>query len=754
MYLVNMKKYLLVFLGFILIFPLQYSAQTFPLPSPTFGPAFLQSEVATIEVFLESEDWDYILHPDNEQSNVEHPATFIYTSVAGSDTMYNVGFRLRGNTSRAAGKKSFKVSMNTFVTGQKWNGLEKLNLNGEHNDPSIMRARMVWELMRSQDMVAPRYSHVELYVNGEYRGLYLNLEHVDENFLAKRFVNPFGKLWKCTYPADLSYNGSDGEDYMYPHEWDDTRVYDLKLCGTGMNGDPTGEDYSAIAELATILHEVSTDNLKCEIEQVFDVSSFLKLAALEILVGHWDNYFGNMNNYYLYERPEDGKLMMFTYDVDNTLGVQWWGDYANQNPFDYSPTDFRPLYDRLMEVEEYRDMLGAFINAALEDGFNGPDWAVRGNELIALCTPAALNDTYRTLDYGFDNNDFLQSVSTAWGGHISNGIAPYVLERTNSITSQINLDNQLRSLQAYAKTPVHNDTLTIYAETYGSPSYLNATIFPNNASSFTSPLSEIEPGLWRVDVALTGVTSTEWIVNATYENNVSLPTVINSPCTPGKAWIFWLPSPNFVLNEIMPLNNSFNQDPYGGFPDWAEIYNSSASPASVANMYLTDNIDVPTKYKFPEFTVEPNDHRLIYLENALEQGPLHAPFHIDSSGDDLTLITWDDFGWRVVDRVVWSDALPVNTSYGRIEDGYSEWMTFVPLTNTPPTPLAANSGMITVPCPEDLNGDGSITVQDVLIVLANFGCAEPEPCIGDIDSSNYVGVSDVLEMLSAFGSNC
>ena len=104
--------------------------------------------------------------------------------------------------------------------------------------------------------------------------------------------------------------------------------------------------------------------------------------------------------------------------------------------------------------------------------------------------------------------------------------------------------------------------------------------------------------------------------------------------------------------------------------------------------------------------------------------------------------------------MVWSDALPVNTSYGRVEDGYSEWMTFVPLTNTPPTPLSANSGMITVPCPEDLNSDGSITVQDVLIVLANFGCLAPEPCIGDIDSSNYVGVSDVLEMLSAFGSNC
>ena len=739
----------------LLIFWLaSFQAQIFPLSSPTFGPAFLQEEVAVIEIILDQADWDFILHPDNEASNIEHPATFIYITEAGSDTVYNVGFRLRGNTSRGAGKKSFKVSMNTFEAGQKWNNLEKLNLNGEHNDPSILRARMVWEFMRSQEMVAPRYSHIKLYVNGAYRGLYLNLEHLDENFLARRFENPSGKLWKCTYPADLQFEGTQGEDYTFNHPWDETRVYDLTQGGTGVDGESMDEDYNAIAALATILHEVSTENLPCEIENVFDVSGFLKLVAIEILVGHWDNYFGNMNNYYLYERPEDGKLMMFSYDVDNTLGVQWWGDYSTQNPFDFSPSDYRPLYDRLMEVESYRNMLGAFIAQALENGFDGTSWAVRGNELIALCTPAALTDSYRTLDYGFTNNDFLLSVSTAWGGHINKGIAPFVLERANSIVSQITPTSPLRSVQAYAKTPVYNDTLTIYAETMGVPSYLTATINPLDQPSFNTPLIEISPGLWRADIALQGIISTEWIVNASFENNGSLPTTISHPCTPREVWISWLPTPTFVINEVMPLNNSFNQDESGGYPDWVEIYNTSSSPASVDNLYLTDNVDNPSKYKFPAFTVEPNDHRLIYLDNDLDQGPLHAPFHVDSNSDDLTLITWDEFGWRVVDRVVWSDELPANISYGRIEDGYSEWMTFIPLTASPPTPFAPNSGFITSPCPEDLNGDGSITVSDILIVLANFGCAYPESCIGDVDASNYVGVSDVLEMLSAFGSNC
>ena len=47
-------------------------------------------------------------------------------------------------------------------------------------------------------------------------------------------------------------------------------------------------------------------------------STALKLAAVEILVGHWDNYIGNQNNFY-HERL-DGRLMMISYDVDNTLG--------------------------------------------------------------------------------------------------------------------------------------------------------------------------------------------------------------------------------------------------------------------------------------------------------------------------------------------------------------------------------------------------------------------------------------------------
>ena len=56
-------------------------------------------------------------------------------------------------------------------------------------------------------------------------------------------------------------------------------------------------------------------------------------------------------------------------------------------------------------------------------------------------------------------------------------------------------------------------------------------------------------------------------------------------------------------------------------------------------------------------------------------------------------------------------------------------------------------------CPEDINGDGIVAVDDILILLSSFGCVGPD-CTGDIDQDQIVGVSDILSVLSAFSTSC
>jgi len=58
-----------------------------------------------------------------------------------------------------------------------------------------------------------------------------------------------------------------------------------------------------------------------------------------------------------------------------------------------------------------------------------------------------------------------------------------------------------------------------------------------------------------------------------------------------------------------------------------------------------------------------------------------------------------------------------------------------------------------ISCPEDINGNGTVEVSDVLLLLSDFGCTSD--CTGaDIDGDGAVSVTDVLLLLAAFGEEC
>jgi hypothetical protein len=56
-------------------------------------------------------------------------------------------------------------------------------------------------------------------------------------------------------------------------------------------------------------------------------------------------------------------------------------------------------------------------------------------------------------------------------------------------------------------------------------------------------------------------------------------------------------------------------------------------------------------------------------------------------------------------------------------------------------------------CNEDLNNNGTVEVQDILLLLGEFGCLS-DCMVGDIDGDGAVTASDMLQLLAAFGDNC
>jgi len=55
-------------------------------------------------------------------------------------------------------------------------------------------------------------------------------------------------------------------------------------------------------------------------------------------------------------------------------------------------------------------------------------------------------------------------------------------------------------------------------------------------------------------------------------------------------------------------------------------------------------------------------------------------------------------------------------------------------------------------CPGDVNGDFSVTVADMLLLLGQFDCTTD--CPADLNEDGVVGVGDLLILLAFFGTDC
>jgi hypothetical protein len=424
-------KYLLVFFIYLISNSGINSYAQNPFPENRF--LYTDDDVARIDIFINPDSLNNILEGDLN-SDYEYPAQFTITRGAKVKTIDSVGFRLRGNTSRFSQKKSFKVSINSFTPGKSYEKIEKINLNGEHNDPSIARAKICWDLFDAMGVAAPRANHVELYINNDYRGLYLNVEHIDENFTKLRFGNNDGNLYKCLWPADLNYIGSDPEQYKYTQ--DNRRAYELQR-----NNET--DDYSDLSTFIEILNKTETSDLPEYLEPVFNVNSYLKILLVEILTGHWDNYAFNKNNFYLYHNENTGKFEYIPYDLDNTFGIDWFGiDWGIRNIYNWSKQgENRPLYEKIIQNQLYRDRFSFYVNRFITNYFTPELLDPKLDSLRGKTEPYKLNDIYSSMDYGYSYDDFYNSFDIATGNHVKYGIKQFIETRSNSASEQLDLVN-------------------------------------------------------------------------------------------------------------------------------------------------------------------------------------------------------------------------------------------------------------------------------------------------------------------------
>lgn len=483
----------LVAMNFMLIFFLFSGSVSGQDRFPDSGPLFDNNTIARVDIAIPPDSLARILEEGNEQSDHEYMATFTFTRGDYQETIDSVGFRLRGNTSRYSSKKSFKVSLNTFIPGQKFQGVEKINLNGEHNDPSISRALLSWHLFRQAGVPGSRANHVRLYINGQYRGLYINVEHIDEEFVDLRFGNNNGNLYKCLWPADLVYRGTDPDAYKFGN--DGRRAYELKI-------NEETDDYSDLANFIGILNNATPDILPLELNRVFNINAYLKYLAVEILAGHWDAYSYNKNNYYLYFNEGTRKFEFIPYDPDNTFGISWSDDdWSERNIYDWSKHgEPRPLTRRILQNQVYRDRFSFYLDQLLTTAYSNTILDPLLDSIREQILGAAADDLFRTLDYGYSYQDFYNSFEQAAGAHVRRGIKPFISTRSSSAREQLDLhpvDPIITFLYATQPELSENAEVRFLVEDDGGISNVRA-YFASDDQFSERPVANPSENLYRV----------------------------------------------------------------------------------------------------------------------------------------------------------------------------------------------------------------------------------------------------------------
>jgi hypothetical protein len=393
------------------------------------NPLYTDVKVNSIYIEMPVDSFNFMF--DNLVSTRYMRATFIFTDSVFRDTVAEIGIRLRGNTSLAAQKKSFKLSFNEFTQGGRYRGVKKLNLRASHVDPTLIREKLFYEVWKNFGMPERRAGFVKLFINGDYRGIYTNIEELDKEWLERVFPEKEGNFYKCLWPADFVYINNNPQSYKNIMHDNDDRAYDLTT-------NEITDDYTDLVRLIVIANNIN-GSFAANIEQVLNVNSVLKAFAIDVATGNWDDYFYNKNNYYLYHNLQTGKFEFITYDTDNTLGIDWVNrDWAKRNCLNWQKgSEPRPLATRLLAVPAYKQQFVRYLDSLVTYIVHPDTIFPRIDYLKALVAPAAATDTYRPLDFGYSMSDFSLGYTETVDGHTPYGIKPFLGLRRDSILAQI-----------------------------------------------------------------------------------------------------------------------------------------------------------------------------------------------------------------------------------------------------------------------------------------------------------------------------
>lgn len=351
---------------------------------------FNLNDVPSITLEFTLADWNkllqnYDLNPANDKKVVSR---FVYSNNGAVTNLDSIGLRLKGNTSRRRPEgeigqlhnptnpdwhhSHFALVFSKYRDAQRFAGLNKLNLKWFKDDASYCREIYSYDLFRRFGCwTTPRasYCRVSIKVAGDalpaYYGVYAMIENIDEDYIARNqnyWGSTIGFLWKGGWSGNNNANfvstASIGvENVNIDPSLSVYYAYDLKTRKTELT---TGK--TELLQFISDLNTKTGTEFQNWISQKMDINLFLKTYATNVVLGMWDDYWVNGNNFYFYFAG-NGKAYFIPYDYDNTLGTSAIvSNSGTQNPLTWGNMTQRPLITKILAIPACKTLYKNYIS--------------------------------------------------------------------------------------------------------------------------------------------------------------------------------------------------------------------------------------------------------------------------------------------------------------------------------------------------------------------------------------------------------
>ncbi len=183
-------------------------------------------------------------------------------------------------------------------------GERSLNLNSGWRDPAFVREVLAYRVYAACGVPASKAQMVRLQVNGRFRGLYVEVEEVDKEFLSRRKLKG-AALYKA------ASHSRDADERELANEESYHAAYTKETKKT--------ESYHELAEFCHALAN-PTDTLAF-FDKYVDTEEYINYLAATVLIQHWDGF--NKNHYLVYDGQGSARWRVIPWDLDRTLGDHW-----------------------------------------------------------------------------------------------------------------------------------------------------------------------------------------------------------------------------------------------------------------------------------------------------------------------------------------------------------------------------------------------------------------------------------------------